>query len=112
MAQEALLEYSEAITSLNRAMELSTRDKKNLKRLARLREAKSFWDQLTLTPYQLHDLGAYLQERGTSLDAETLAATQEWLEAAGLPDPESVLDAFENLGAFSDFQVLENIVRG
>lgn len=113
-AEECLLDYSAALRALHKAMELSgKRDKRDLKRVALLREAGGQWTNLGLTPAQLADLGRYLEERlGGGQGERSLRFTREWLERSQPQDPKRTLEALDRRGAFTDFQVLYNVVRG
>jgi hypothetical protein len=61
-AEEALLSYTAARQSLEKAMSFTAvRDKRDLKRMALLREYEAKWKELNLGPDQLAELGRYLQ---------------------------------------------------
>jgi hypothetical protein len=63
-AEECLLNYVAARQCLERAMSLSERkDKKDLKRLALLKEGEFAWTELKLTPAQLEELGQFLRAK-------------------------------------------------
>jgi hypothetical protein len=66
---------------------------------------------LMLTPSQLHDLGQYLESQlAGQLGERDLHLTRQWLGDRDL-DVAKIIQALENRGAFSDFEVLANIVR-
>jgi tetratricopeptide (TPR) repeat protein len=110
-AEEALLDYGAAIDALQRALCLSeTRNKRDLKRLALLREALSEWTALPLEPSQLAELGAYLREQALGPEDRSLRWTRAWLERHDIKNSDEVLRALGRRGAFSDFRVLSNIV--
>jgi hypothetical protein len=68
-AEECLLCYPVARECLERAIALSpSRDRRDLKRLAQLREYENEWVDLGLTPSQLEELGRHV-ERGLQADA-------------------------------------------
>ncbi|MGH4139336.1 hypothetical protein [Clostridium sp.] len=48
-AEESLLNYPEALTSLAKSIEFGGKDKKDLKRIALLKECISSWNELELT---------------------------------------------------------------
>lgn len=109
---EALLHYGEAISWLVRYGEhkggLSQKEKK---RLAQLCEAHREWTDLGLTPPQLTELGDHLREHGVGPHSTTFECTRRWIRNSNLNET-LVIDAFMRRGAFSDYQVLENIVSG
>jgi hypothetical protein len=114
-AEECLLNIGNAITCLEEAMALSgRRDRRSLKRLALLREAKAEWSAIPLTPDQLRELGDFLVERGAGEEqfGRTLDKTRDWLESSGLANTEAIIEALADRGGFTDFQVLYNVVRG
>lgn len=111
-AEECLLNYAAAKGCLERAISLSApRDKKDLKRLALLKEYERQWTDLCLTPQQLENLGRYLR---TSLAANgcehTLRFTTEWLRANGLGTSKGIIAAVRNQGGYCDCEVLNNVV--
>jgi hypothetical protein len=113
-AQEAFLDYAAARTSLERAISLGggKASKHDLKKLALLKQGEKEWRELHLTADQLQALGAFLQTRDVGPDDRSLRWTRQWLAEAGVADIERVLQAIQQRGAFSDFQVLRNIVVG
>ena len=113
-AEESLLNYSAALHCLEKAMnESGQRDKKDLKKLALLKECESEWSELNITPAQLDALGDHLNERLLKEGCDhTLRHTQEWLKTAGIGKPKSIVDALRNRGGYCDCEVLNNIVGG
>jgi hypothetical protein len=114
-AEECMLNYAGATTCLERAIELSkTGRKKDLRRLALLKESLRAWQDLLLTPDQLRELGECLVQAGAELEpnGRTLMFTRQWLHDRGFADAEAVLEALRRRGAYTDFQVLQNVVRG
>jgi hypothetical protein len=114
-AEECLMDFREAIACLERAMALKkSQTKKDKKRLAILRQALREWDDLLLTPEQVQRLGEYLRTLGIGSEqpGRSLLGTRAWLNQEGIENRDAVIEAIQKRGAFSDFQVLENIVRG
>lgn len=113
-AHESLLDYSNASQCLQTAMRLEgRRDKRDLKRLAMLRESGGAWHELRLTPSQLAGLGEYLRRALDAADgSQNLKLTKLWLENEGVEDPNATLDALRSRGGYTDEQVLSNVVRG
>ncbi len=112
LAHEALLEYGAAIAALQEATTLSGQiDKRDLKRLARLREAATQWSKLPLSPGQLAALGEHLRTKlAGGIGRRNLRWTEGWLAAERIPHPERVIAALRDRGGFTDFQVLRNVV--
>ena len=111
--EECLLNYQAAVGYLERAIKVGLpRTKKVLKRLANLREQLVEWRDLGLTSEQLRALGDFLVGAGVGPANRSLHLTREWLARQSLHDPESVIRALGRRGAFSDFQVLANVVLG
>src|SRR5262245_53606542 len=113
-ADECMLDYAAAIHHLERAMALMPKkDKPDLKRLAMLQSSYAGWAELHLTSTELNELGHYLVAHDR-LDPEdrTMKHTIQWLMDHGRDDYSLVVDGLHNRGAFSDFQVLHNVVFG
>lgn len=92
---------------------LEQKDRKDLKRLALLKEYEAQWAELSLTPSQLDELGSYLQSRLTEKGCDhTLRHTQEWLQNIGTGNKKGVIDALRNQGGYCDCEVLNNVVSG
>jgi len=113
-AEECLLSYGMARGALERAMSLAGKpDKKDMKRLALLKEYESKWAELSLTPEELAALGQHLENRLAESPCDhTLHQTESWLEAKGAGDAKRVLEAIRNKGGYCDCEVLANVVRG
>jgi hypothetical protein len=111
-AEECLLNYAAARRCLEKAVTLSERkDKKDLKRLALLKEYESQWADLNLTPTQLAELGNHLRARLSEQGCDhTFRFTQEWLQASNVGKTKGVMDALRNRGAYCDCEVLNNVV--
>lgn len=111
--EECFLNYAEAIHYLEAAFASGkSKSKKDLKRLALLREHLVEWRDLILTPTQLSELGEYLMSKGINQHSQNYTYTREWLLINGFDEIESVISSLKRRGAFTDYQVLENIVRG
>lgn len=110
--EEALLGYDEAISWLVRFGEhkggLSQKEKK---RLAQLREARQEWTDLGLLPPQLAEPGHYLRKHGVRPHSTTFEYTCRWHRKSNLNEM-AVIEALKRRGAFSDYQVMENVVSG
>ncbi len=114
LAEESLLDYGRSYESLRRAMELSMRrDRKDMKKLAGLRQSETDWRDLLLTPPQLEALGEYLsQVLGDGAHTSDLRWTQAWLAEHEPQRVVAILAALRNRGGYTDIQVLHNVVRG
>jgi tetratricopeptide (TPR) repeat protein len=115
-AEECLLNYNEAIASLERALSLTDQKKnhKDLKRLALLKAARSEWHDLSLSPEQVRALGEFLVGAGVGQAGEgrSLRFTKQWLADNNISNPEQVIHALARRGGYTDFQILYNVVRG
>ncbi|MEX2170786.1 MAG: hypothetical protein WD851_15825 [Pirellulales bacterium] len=114
-AEECLLNYDRAILCLEMAMSLSgKRDKRDLKRLAMLRESVLQWRKLPLTPVELRELGEYLVEQGADKEmyGRSLKFTSQWLEQKCFTNVNAILQALNDRGGRTDFTILYNVVRG
>lgn len=110
---ECLLRYENAIDFINRAIDAGEpKSKKLLKRLALLRESCEAWRDLRLSPEMLRKLGERLDAEGVDSSDTTLRVTRDWLVKNDVEAPDEVIAALQRRGAFSDFQVLANVVRG
>jgi hypothetical protein len=113
-AEEMLLAYRGARLALEHALQLEgSKDKKDLKRLAVLREGERTWRELSLSPEQLRDLGSHLEATlaGSPCD-HTSRVTRAWLESQGLATDGKVLNALRDRGGYCDCEVLTNVVVG
>eukprot|EP01034_Spumella_vulgaris_P039476 gene39476-48780_t len=110
LAQECLLNFRGARTSLERAMSLSAqRNPKDLKHLALLREYESKWEALPLTPDELQNLGTYLSAQLATHGCDhTPRLTKEWLAQFSPGKHEQKLKALRNWGGYCDCEVLAN----
>ncbi len=113
-AEECLLSYSMARAALERAMSLTGKpDKKDMKRLALLKEYESKWAQVSLAPEQLATLGHHLEgSLAESPCDHTLHHTEKWLQTQNMGTEKRVLEAIRNQGGYCDCEVLANVVRG
>jgi hypothetical protein len=113
-AEECLLSYGAARTSLERAISLrETPDKKDLKRLVLLKEYESKWARLSLTPKQLAQLGRHLEKRLAESPCDhTLRHTETWLQAEAAKGVRETLEAIRSRGGYCDCEALANVVRG
>ena len=108
---ECLMDFNSAIEYLGRAITAGEpKTKKTLKRLALLRENAAMWRELFLTPASLRELGNYLEANKVGPRNRTMELTKKWLVAKGVDNPDKVIQSLESYGAFSDFQVLSNVV--
>ena len=115
MAQvcEGLMNFKGAIEFLNKAFAAGEpRTKKHLKKLALMRENAEEWHDLVLSPEELRELGEYLLEMKVGSANRSFDITKEWLETQSTHDVNEVIESLERRGAFSDFQVLANVVYG
>lgn len=111
-AEECLLNYNNAISCLERAMELDKKNQKDFKRLALLKEYGGMWNELNLSPEQLESLGLFLSEKLTADDCDhSIKFTKRWLEE-NIPKSKisKIVKEFQNQGGFCDCEVLSNVV--
>lgn len=110
---EGLLDFDSAIIFLNSAFDAGeARSQKLLKRLALLRENAKAWKALAMSPFILRQLGDYLESCGVGPANRTMELTKKWLDQNMPETSEKVIVALEERGAYSDFQVLANVVYG
>lgn len=110
---ECLLDYDAAIAFQNKAFESGEpKTKKAIKRIALLGEAARAWRELLLTPELLKELGLFLESKGVGPNDRSLCNTYEWLSKNVTGKADAVIASLEKRGAFTDFQVLANIVHG
>ena len=114
LAEEALLNYEAAVVLLEKIVRLGPRaSQKDLKRLAACRQASQMWHKLRLTPDELNELGRYLKDKLLDTAEErSLRWTENWLSDNRPQDQETILDSIRELGFFSDYQVLHNLIPG
>jgi tetratricopeptide (TPR) repeat protein len=112
LAEEALLHYPAAVEALERAVALSQpADRKDLKRLAQLREYAAKWEALGLTPAALEALGAYLEEKlGHEPCDHSHRHTDAWLASSGVKSRAKALRSLQAVGGYCDCEVLANAV--
>jgi tetratricopeptide (TPR) repeat protein len=111
-AEEYLLNYNAALYSLEKAIELEGKDRKDLKRLAMLKEYGGQWNELNMSSEQLESLGAYLEKKIESYGCDhTLTYTKEWLDS-NIPKGKKskAIKAIQNQGGFCDCEVLMNVI--
>lgn len=110
--EECLMNYTKAILYLNQSFSAGkSQTKSDLKRLIRLRQESVEWRDLKLSARELEELGSYLSRLNVGPQHTTLDLTKEWLLLNDISHPEDVISALERRGAFSDFQVLKNVVH-
>jgi tetratricopeptide (TPR) repeat protein len=111
-AEEYLLNYQAALFSLQKAIELGGRDRKDLKRLAMLKEYGGQWQELNMTSEQLDSLGTYLESKIESYGCDhTLTYTQDWLDDNISKSKQSrIIKSMQNQGGFCDCEVLMNVI--
>ena len=110
-----MLDYSEALTALEKAISLSgERSKPDLKRAALLKQSAGEWEALGLSASELQELGNFLQVRGAadSSIGNSLELTTEWLSKVKGSDADRIARALADRGGYTDFQVLHNVVWG
>ncbi|HGA0700124.1 DUF2695 domain-containing protein [Bacillus cereus] len=111
--EECLLNYQSAITSLQKVMSLNGGNKKDLKKLALLKEYNVRVGELNLSVEQLNSLEGYLQENLKTKGCDhSLIYTKDWLNRCV---PKSmhryIIRAMRNRGGYCDCEVLMNIVE-
>lgn len=114
MAEECLLHYSDARWCFERGLKLGSKpDRKDLRRIALLKEYERKWLALGLTAAQLQLLGTFLEEelRRTSCD-HSQKATRKWLEVIGVDRADELLKAMSDYGGHCDCEILANVVAG
>jgi hypothetical protein len=112
LAHEALLEFGAALATAQEATKLSGRkDKRDLKRIALLRQSAAQSCAMPLSPFQLAELGDYLRDKlaGGTGD-RTLRWTETWLFEHDVPERDNVIAALRSRGGYTDFQVLSNVI--
>jgi tetratricopeptide (TPR) repeat protein len=112
-AEESLLNYPEALNTLQKSIELGGKDKKDLKKIALLKESLESWSELELTPEQLDSLGDYLDVKLNEHDCNhTLSLTKEWIDE-NIPKSKKtkIIKAIQGKGGFCDCEVLANVVK-
>jgi tetratricopeptide (TPR) repeat protein len=112
LAEEALLHYPAAVEALQEALALSPHhDRKDLKRLAQLREYAAKWHALGLAPQALEALGRYLGHKLAEEPCDhTHRHTNAWLQSNGLKSPAKAIKGLEGVGGYCDCEVLSNAI--
>jgi tetratricopeptide (TPR) repeat protein len=112
-AEEALLDYVHARSALEKALALEDgAERRDLKKLALLREYEAWWGGLGLTPLQLAELGRCLEAALVDMPCDhTLSRTSMWLECSGLPNPDQIMQALGERGGYCDCEILNNVVH-
>ncbi|PKA14337.1 DUF2695 domain-containing protein [Leptospira haakeii] len=110
-SEEALLNYREAIDSFTKYLNFKGRDKKDLKRLALLKESQGEWEDLILAPKELKELGDYLNSNLSRITCDhSLVITRKYLEEKySKVELKRIITALQNHGGFCDCEVLANV---
>jgi len=112
-AEETLMNYPEALSSLQKFIELGGKDKRDLKKLALLKENLASWKALDLTPEEIKSIGDYIDEKLKEHGCNhTLSHTKEWLDC-NMPKSKKakIIKAIQGKGGFCDCEVLANVVE-
>ncbi|MBU3113155.1 DUF2695 domain-containing protein [Clostridium lacusfryxellense] len=111
-AEACLLNYNFALSYLEKAIEISGKNKSDLKRLAALKECQSQWEELELTPDHLDSLGNFLDKKLRVCACNyTLDLTKEWLDSnVAKSKKPRIVRAIQNQGGFCDCEVLANVI--
>lgn len=111
LAEESLLHYPAAVAALESAIALSNADRKDLKRLAQLREYAAKWEALGLTPASLRALGQHLASSLCNVPCDhSYRHTSAWLSANGLKAHAQIIQRLKSAGGYGDCEVLLNVV--
>ncbi len=112
-AEEALLNYPAARAALEKAVQLMDHhDRRDLKKLALLREYEAQWADLLLTPRQLKQLGEYLSTQLAVTPCDhSLRQTEEWLASNGIKHARRVISGLQQQGGFCDCEILANVAE-
>ena len=112
-AEETLLGYRNARIALERVIALEPRpNRRDLKKLALLREHEAWWDGLGLTPEQLSELERYLEQTLSASPCDhTMRHTKMWLDHCGLLNPDRIRESLEHRGGYCDCEILHNVAR-
>lgn len=114
LAEECVLDYAQAQDSLQRAIEIAgAPTRKDLKRLAHLRQSRQYWEALMLSPAQLESLGEFLSDPSRfNPCSNDVRWTRKWLEENVPEQVDLILVRLMACGGYSDLQVLQNVVLG
>jgi hypothetical protein len=107
-----LLDYRLARIALENVLALQARpDRRDLKKIALLRECEGWWEGLGLTFAQLAELGDHLARMlpTPSTCDHTLRHTRAWLDRSGLPNLDRIVAALQERGGHCDCEVLRNV---
>lgn len=112
-AEETLMNYPEALRVLEKSIELGGKDKKDLKRIALLKESLLSWNAIDLNPEQLESLGDYLDEKLKENGCDhTLSYTKEWIDSNMQKSKKAkIVKAIQGAGGFCDCEVLANVIK-
>ncbi len=112
LAEEALLQYPAAVSSLENAIAISVHpDRKDLKRLVQLKEYAAKRDRMGISPEDLAALGDYLNSLLLENPCDrSLRHTKAWLARKDPASQTKFLSALDSLGGFCDCGVLLNVV--
>ena len=111
-AEEALLDYRLARIALENVLASQARpDRRDLKKLAQLRECEGWWDELGLTPAKLAELSDYLASMLSTASTcdHTLRHARAWLDRSGLPNLDRIVAALGERGGHCDCEVFRNV---
>ncbi|MBN8659063.1 MAG: DUF2695 domain-containing protein [Candidatus Obscuribacter phosphatis] len=113
LAEECLLNYPAARRCFEEYLARGgARSKKNLKRLANLKEHEKKWSSLMLTPEQLQGLGVFLERQLAKSSCDhTNLLTETWLKSHLKTKPALVLEALQKYGGYCDCEVLANVCQ-
>lgn len=111
-AEEALLNYRDARIALEKVLAAEGGgDRRDLKKLASLREHEAWWICLGLTPLQLSELGRYLENMLAASPCDhTPRHARMWLERSRLQNPDLIIRALEDRSGYCDCGILNNVV--
>lgn len=112
LAEEALLHYPAALEALQQAIALSKPpDRKDLKRLAQVKEYAAKWEAIGLTPKTLSDLGSFLESALNKAACDhSHRHTKAWLDSRGTRSAAKVIKSLQSAGGYCDCEVLLNVV--
>jgi len=111
LAEEALLHYPAALEALQKALTLSEHhDRRDLKRLAQLKEYAAKWDALGLTPRALRRSVATWTITWKKSHVSHHRHTRVWLEANDIKSAAKAIKGLESVGGHCDCEVLFNAV--
>ncbi|EJS05244.1 DUF2695 domain-containing protein [Bacillus mycoides] len=111
--EECLLNYHAAVFNLQKAIQAGGGSKKDLKKLALLKEYRDGAEKLNLSTEQLESLEAHLEESMKSYGCDhSLKHTKEWLVYhVSKAKSRDVIRAMRNRGGFCDCEVIMNVIN-